>query len=165
MDEARVLRQANGAPICRPHLAAALVETGYAGSIADAFRRYLSRRTPFYVPRTGLRADEAIAVIRRAGGVPVLSHPSDLPAEAVVALVGLGLRGIEVDHPQHAPGVSERWQRLAEREGLVMTGGSDYHGRGSIHSDWSLGAVTALEGVVERLRRVQEDLQDLPRRP
>lgn len=158
VEEAAVLRAANGATICRPHIARALVEAGYAESVPDAFQRYLSRRSPFYVPRAGLTAQEAISVICRAGGVPVLSHPGRLPEEAVLALLPMGLRGIEAYHPEHSDEVAARWHALAERKGLVATGGSDYHGPRSVHPEWGLGAVRAPAEVLAGLRRAQEDL-------
>lgn len=155
-EEERVLAAANGAPICRPHIAAALVEAGHASTLGEAFHRYLGRRTPFYVPRTGLTVREAIATIRGAGGVPILSHPRSLAASTVLALVPLGLLGVEVNHPDHSPEVAARWRDLARREGLAATGGSDYHGAKSIHPEQQLGSILAPPEALDSLRRAQE---------
>lgn len=155
VEEAQVLAAADGAPICRPHIAAALVEAGYASTRVEAFQRYLRRRSPFYVPRTGLRVREAIAAIRAAGGIPILSHPSSLPTEAVLALKPLGLMGIEVNHPEHSPEVAAHWRDVARQNGLAATGGSDYHGAESVEPDRELGAFLAPAGAIEALRGAQ----------
>lgn len=155
-EEERVLAAANGAPICRPHIAAALVEAGHASTLAEAFHRYLGRRTPFHVPRTGLTVRQAIAAIRGAGGVPTLSHPGPLAVDAVLALVPLGLLGIEVNHPDHSLEVAMRWEKLAIREGLAATGGSDYHGAKSIHPEQQFGSVLAPPAALDGLWRAQK---------
>ena len=153
-----VLAAANGAPVCRPHIAAALAAAGYAATDREAFNRYLRGRSPFFVPHTGLTIPEAIAAIRAAGGVPVLGHPADLPVEAVLALKPLGLAGVEAYHPDHSPAVAAHWHQMARRHGLVATGGSDFHGADSVEPDRALGSFLAPGGAVEALRAVQERL-------
>jgi hypothetical protein len=157
--EEQVLAAANGAPVCRPHIAAALAAAGYAASHQEAFTRYLRGRSPFFVPHTGLTVREAIAAIRSAGGVPVLSHPTDLPVEAVLALRPLGLMGIEVNHPDHSPEAAARWLDVARRHGLVATGGSDYHGADSVEPDRALGSCLAPPGALEALREARDRLR------
>ena len=157
--EAQVLAAANGAPVCRPHIAGALAAAGCAPTPQEAFTRYLRGRSPFFVPHTGLTVGEAVAAIRAAGGVPVLSHPTDLPVEAVLALKPLGLAGIEVNHPDHSPEVAARWRDVAHRHGLVATGGSDFHGVDSVEPDRALGAFLAPTGALEALREARERLK------
>ena len=154
-----VLAVANGAPVCRPHIAVALAAAGYAATDHDAFNRYLRGRSPFFVPHTGLTVSEAIAAIRAAGGVPVLSHPGNLPVEAVLALTSLGLAGVEAYHPDHSLDIAAQWHRVAHRHGLVATGGSDFHGVDSVEPDRVLGAFLAPDGAVEALRAAQERLE------
>ena len=98
--------------------------------------RFLRRGRPAYVPRAGLGAREAIDLIHAAGGLASLAHPKlstgvDRPGglEAFVErLVGLGLDGLEVEHPSHTPRLRRRLRRLVRRFDLVATGGSDFHG-------------------------------------
>ena len=157
--EDQVLAAAHGSPVCRPHIAVALATAGYAASPPEAFQRYLRGRSPFFVPHSGLTVPEAVAAIRAAGGVPVLSHPTDLPVEAVLALKPLGLGGIEVHHPDHSPEVAAHWREVARRHGLVATGGSDFHGADSVEPDRLLGAFLAPQGALEALREAQERLK------
>jgi len=113
----------------RPHVAAALVEAGIVGSVQEAFARYLGRGKPAYVPRTGLTAAEAIALVRTAGGIPVLAHPvrSGVLGE-VPRLARVGLRGLEAYHTGQDPADTLAVCRAAEAHGLLLTGGSDCHG-------------------------------------
>jgi len=95
----------------------------------DAFRRYLGMDGQAFVPRPAFRPDEAIALIHAAGGVSVLAHPGPGLADAVLErLVATGLRGVEVWHPAHGASTVRRYRALAQRLGLLETGGSDYHG-------------------------------------
>lgn len=115
----------------RPHIARALLERGYAGSMEDAFRRYL---VPCNVPKSYWPMDEAIAEIHRIGGVAVLAHPTSITKDtnmlaAVIAdLILLGLDGVEVYNNMGWPLEIEFLRRLAVDRGLLITGGSDYHG-------------------------------------
>lgn len=113
----------------RPHVAAALVEAGVVGSAQEAFDRYLAQGKPAYAPRTGFTAAEAIALVREAGGVPVLAHPvrSALLGE-VPRLVALGLMGLEAYHTGHDAADTLAVCRVADAYRLLVTGGSDCHG-------------------------------------
>lgn len=112
----------------RPHVAHALVARGYAATVEDAFRRYLADGRPAYVAGPFPTVAEAIVAIRAAGGMPVWAHP---PMEAIVPrwrrYRAVGLAGIEVWRPEMPPWWAERLARWAERDGLVVTGGSDWH--------------------------------------
>ncbi len=123
-----------GAAPGRVHLARALVEKGCASSINQAFARYLKPGRPGYVAREKLTTAEAIRRIREAGGAPVLAHPGIIPADErllparVSALMEHGLMGVEVHHPRHTPRQVRALDGLARSRGLLVTGGSDYHG-------------------------------------
>ncbi len=121
--------------IGRPHIARLLVERGHAASIDDAFDRYLGKGRPAFADKYRISCEEAIRMIRTAGGITVLAHPGllTLPegveiAEIVASLVDQGLQGIETEYPDHRPDQREQYRDLARRHGLVMTGGSDFHG-------------------------------------
>lgn len=131
VDVDEVLTLAGHGVVGRPHLAQVLVRSGHAEDVDEAFRRFLGSKGTAYVARPAFRPDEAIALIRDAGGVSVLAHPGPGLVDSVVeALAAEGLRGIEVWHPQHGPVAVRRYQALAERLSLLETGGSDFHGPG-----------------------------------
>ena len=118
--------------LSRAHFARALVASGVVADVAEAFDRFLSHGRPAYVPAPSLPAKEVVEVVHRLGVVVVLAHPGRLaPAErerVVAAALDAGADGLETWHPQHDPADRRRWLALAERRGLLVTGGSDYHG-------------------------------------
>lgn len=133
-----VRAQAGEGSLGRPHLARALVEAGVAASEQSAFERFLTPGCPTYVPREGLSPFEAIALIRRAGGVSSLAHPKNVPltapagpddaASLIERLVEAGLDALEVVHPSQPPMLRDYYAGMAEYYGLLSTGGSDDHG-------------------------------------
>lgn len=124
-----VIARSRDGNVGRPHLARALVERGIVVSTDEAFDRYLGTDKPAYVPRPDVSVEQAIQVIRKAGGIASLAHPGiHNRDEAIPDLVAAGLRAIEVYHPKHAFGRAARYRRLARRFGLLTTGGSDFHG-------------------------------------
>lgn len=118
----------DGASLGRPHVGKALVRLGIATDIEHAFRGFLKRGTPGYVPSTHITPHEAIEVIRASGGVPVLAHPGRLRDYDIIdELVEHGLQGLEVFYPSHEPMQTQYFRDKAKRYGLVMTAGSDFH--------------------------------------
>ncbi|HET7344191.1 MAG TPA: PHP domain-containing protein [Methylomirabilota bacterium] len=113
----------------RPHVARAMVDRGYVKSVREAFDRWLHAAGPANVPRHRLEPAEAVAVIRRAHGVPVLAHPGLAQRDELIPeLVQAGLAGVETYYPEHSAGQIEAYRQLCRRYDLVATGGSDYHG-------------------------------------
>jgi predicted metal-dependent phosphoesterase TrpH len=145
-----VERAAGRGTLGRPHVAAALLEAGVVGSVQEAFERYLGKGRPAYVPRTGFTAAAAIALIRGAGGIPVLAHPvrSGILGE-VPRLVRQGLQGLEAYHPAQDAADTLAVCRSAEEHDLLLTGGSDWHG--DVHGAPSPGGVRLPWEHVERL--------------
>ena len=131
-----VVARAAGAPMGRPHLADELVALGHFNSRAEAFAVALHPAGPYWVRQDVLDPAEAVALIRGAGGVPVLAHPRatrrtrPVPDEVIEEMVGAGLFGLERDHRDQESGDRAEVERLATQFGLAMTGGSDYHGTG-----------------------------------
>jgi predicted metal-dependent phosphoesterase TrpH len=117
-----------GASLGRPHVGKALIRLGIAPDIETAFRSFLRRGTPGYVPSTHITPEQAIEVILASGGVPVLAHPGRLKDYSIVErLVEHGLQGLEVFYPTHEPMQIQYFRDQARRFNLVMTGGSDFH--------------------------------------
>ena len=118
----------------RPHVAAVLVRAGAAASVPDAFDRWLAEGRPAYVPKARVRPDEIAARARASGGVAVLAHPHSLGldppdlASAVAELAEAGLSGVEAHYGAYSADDRRSLAQLAARQGLVATGGSDYHG-------------------------------------
>jgi 3',5'-nucleoside bisphosphate phosphatase len=131
-----------GGQVGRAHIAQALVNRGHVPSAREAFTRYLGRGRPGYVDRPRLPPEEVIGVIRQAGGLAALAHPSTLVLDhpgdlsAVVArLKAMGLEGMEVLSPYHTREMTRVYEEIARSQGLLCTGGSDFHGGLSDHGD------------------------------
>lgn len=144
----RVDALAAGGSVGRPHVARAMVEAGAVETVREAFDQYLHNGGPAYVARQRLSPEEAIALIHRAGGAAVLAHPGLLAnwRAMIERLIPAGLDGVEVAHPKNSADVRLELRGLAARYGLIMTGGSDFHGRAV--SDAMLGSITPPDGAV-----------------
>jgi len=122
--------------IGRPHIARVMLQRGYVTSIDDAFDRYLAHGRPAYVDKPRISCQRAVDIIRGAGGIAVLAHPFLLnlsdPADMeklVVELKRMGFEGIEVYYPEHPPAATALYEELARKHDLLMTGGTDFHGK------------------------------------
>jgi predicted metal-dependent phosphoesterase TrpH len=130
----RVRAIAGDATIVRPHIAQAMVEAGVVATEKEAFERYIGDGGPAHVAKHALDPVNAVALIVGAGGVCALAHPgmwgdqSSVPLELIERMAAAGMRGLEVDHPDHPPEMRERYRTLAGELGLIATGGSDCHG-------------------------------------
>ncbi len=129
MDPELVFKIANCRAPGRPHVARALVQEGFCENLDEAFRRWLKKDRPAWVPKFRITAPDAIKLIHDAGGLAVLAHPGLNHADEVIpALVTAGLDGIECFHSRHSTPTSMHYLQIADRHGLVATGGSDCHG-------------------------------------
>lgn len=156
VDFARVRELAGAAPIGRPHIARAVVETGAAGDLQEVFDTWLADGGPANVPKYAVDPVTAVGLIVAAGGVAVVAHPGlygrgdhGLTTETIEAMVAAGMVGIEADHPDHSDEDRRRYRDLARAHDLVVTAGSDYHGERKANR---LGQATSSREVVERLR-------------
>ena len=132
---AQVEAISRGGQMGRPHIARALLEAGYVQDLQEAFDQYLGWRRAAYVSKFRFPQEEAIAMIRDVQGVPVLAHPFTLGLGSAFALrnllielKNLGLAGLEVYYSEHTPEQEALYLKLARELGLLVTGGSDYHG-------------------------------------
>ncbi len=120
--------------IGRPHFAKLLVEKGVVRNFEEAFERFLKKGAPAYVPKALLNPEEGIRHILKSGGIPVLAHPITLKLNGkalssyLESLKEMGIKGIEVYYSEHNKAFTEFLLHEAERLGLLITGGSDFHG-------------------------------------
>ena len=138
MEEARA--EAHGNPVlCRAHFAQIMVRKGYAESVKDAFARYLSVGCYAYSNRQALTGPEAVSLIREAGGIAVAAHlhlikkPDEELRQYLKALIPYGLDGVEGYYTDYTPDMEQRYQAMAKELGLVISGGTDYHGANKPH--------------------------------
>ena len=137
-----------------------MVKRGYVKSVREAFDKWLRAGGPANVPRRRLTPVEAVAVIRKAGGVPVLAHPGLADRDAMIPeLVAAGLAGIETYYPEHSVAQITAYRQLCERLHLVATGGSDYHGSHTGRAS-TLGSPPIPLEVWENLKRKAQELRD-----
>jgi predicted metal-dependent phosphoesterase TrpH len=140
----------------RPHLAMALMRAGVVSSVDEAFARFLNDRGRYYLPSSRTPIFESIEMIDRAGGVTVLAHAfaahlgPTVTAEVIKELAGVGLGGVEVDHPDHDEEARKRLRDLADEIGLITTGSSDYHGTNKVIR---LGQETTAPEMLDEIAR------------
>jgi len=121
---------AGGGAIGRPHIAQAMLEKGYITSLREAFDKYIGRGAPAYVEREKVTPVEAVELVLRANGLPVLAHPltSDDPETMVIELKAAGLVGLEAYYNGYTIDTIGQLLSLANKYSLIATGGSDFHG-------------------------------------
>jgi 3',5'-nucleoside bisphosphate phosphatase len=125
----------------RPHFAQLLLEKGYVSSLQQAFDEYLDESAKGYVTRREPTFAEAAGHIRGAGGIASLAHPVRIREDVTAILPDLcaaGLNAIEAYHSDHSPAETELYLQLAAQHGLLVTGGSDFHG--AVKPEIRLGA-------------------------
>ena len=120
--------------VTRAHFAQYMLEKGFISSIDEAFRKLIGDDCPFFVPREKISPQDGVSFLLEYGAVPVLAHPlqykmsDDQLCELLTSLCGYGLSGIEVYYSGYKPADTAYLSRLAERFGLLPSGGSDFHG-------------------------------------
>jgi predicted metal-dependent phosphoesterase TrpH len=156
LSTAEVMEYVGRSPsIGRPHIADAMVARGYVENRDEAFRDWLRDGGPAYVDRYAVPLERAVEIVTAAGGAAVVAHPwgrggqGTLTADVLDRLTGLGLVGIEVDHPDHDAATRSELRRIAAELGLLATGASDHHGLGKTNND--LGCETTSLEVFEAL--------------
>jgi hypothetical protein len=126
----RVQEIVGSGSIGRPHIAQAMLEKGYIASFKEAFNNYIGWGGLAYVERDKMPPAEAVKLILRVNGLPVLAHPFTIndPEAIVIELKASGLLGIEAYYDGYTAEESKKLVNLAKRYGLIATGGSDFHG-------------------------------------
>ena len=155
-----VKESCTGDVISRAHIAKALVSKGFVGSYTEAFDRYLGDNKCAYVPRETLNYEESMELITKAGGVPVLAHPllykmSDTNLEnMMVKLRQKGLKAVEVYYSTHSNSDTQHIMAMANRVGLIYSGGSDLHGatKPKIDMGTGMGKLAVPYEILEKIR-------------
>jgi len=144
---------AKGELIARPHIARVLVNSNYAATIKEAFVEYIGRGRPGYVPRYKFLPDEAIELIKNAGGIAVLAHPGLIrDKNKVITIINSGIEGLEVFYPEHSPEQIDELLELVRHHRLLITGGSDYHGPDSTESRSNMGSAGVSKQLVDQIK-------------
>lgn len=130
-----VKKEAGSDQIGRPNIAKVLIKKGYVDGIKEAFNKYLAKGRPCYVNKQRLDLDTAIKTIKTAGGIPVLAHPVQLKLGSDSDYTNFfkkvkkaGIVGVEAFSSHHNEKENQTYKRLAEELGMLITGGSDFHG-------------------------------------
>lgn len=155
-----VKESCTGDVISRAHIAKALVSKGFVGSYTEAFDRYLGDNKCAYVSRETLNYEESMELITKAGGVPVLAHPllykmSDTNLEnMMVKLRQKGLKAVEVYYSTHSNSDTQHIMAMANRVGLIYSGGSDFHGatKPKIDMGTGMGKLAVPYEILEKIR-------------
>jgi predicted metal-dependent phosphoesterase TrpH len=130
IEMSRVMAKAGNGALGRPHIAEALIEAGYATDHAQVFAKYIGEGCPAYVDKYKMQPSQAVASIHAAGGLAFVAHPGYYMEDydAFLRLLDEGFDGVEAFHPYHIPPVTTRLLGLARDRGLLISGGSDFHG-------------------------------------
>lgn len=145
IDLEEVLNVSGGEAVGRPHIASVLLRKGYVGSMSEAFELYLGAGGKAYAQREKVEPKEGIELILKAGGVPVLAHPKYLNLnnkkldKLLVKLIEYGLAGMEVYYSTNTIYESGEYARLAIKHGLLITGGTDFHGKNKPEIEIGIG--------------------------
>ncbi|MDO8536514.1 MAG: PHP domain-containing protein [Candidatus Omnitrophota bacterium] len=149
----------NKGSVGRLHVAKAMLSSGAIKNLREAFVKYIGFAKPCYVPYTKLSPKETMEFILKAGGVPVIAHPGLIGNDDCIGeFIDNGLRGLEVYHTDHKPHAVKRYEEMAKRFGLLMTGGSDCHGLGK--GRILMGTVRVPYELVEKLKEESKKIKD-----
>lgn len=147
----------------RAHFARYLKDHGYVKEMKEAFSRYIGDNCPYFVPREKVSPAQAVRLIRSTGGIPILAHPLlyRLTEEGLLTLIeelkNAGLLGIEALYSTHTPEEESFVLRLARKQGLLISGGSDFHGsnKPSIALGTGRGNLRIPYELLEKLREAR----------
>jgi len=160
-----ILKEAGSGQVGRPHFAKVLLNKGYVKTNKEAFNKYLKKGAPGYEDKFRFQPEDAISHILNAGGIPVLAHPATLKCKTdeeiesqVKKLLDYGLKGIEVYYSDHKPAQIELYTKLADRYGLLITGGSDFHGKKikGIELGTGKGKLNVPYALLEKMKESQQ---------
>ena len=154
-----VFKLAGRGTVGRLHLAQAMLKTGKVKSFKEAFNKYIGFAKSCYAPHEKFSSQEAMELLLKAGGVPVMAHPGIINKdEYIPELFKYGLKGIEVYHTDHNASTVKHYEELVGQYGLIATGGSDCHGMGKGKA--LIGTVRVPYELVEKLKAASEKIRN-----
>ena len=154
IEEVRKKLRREGANVGRPHIAEVMIDKGVVQTMEEAFREYLGKNGKAYVNPIRISPEEGIEIIKAAGGIPILAHPGLYgDDEMVERLIRYGVKGIEAFHPDHNDEEEQKYQQMAERYGILVTAGSDFHGsRKGVMFHAPIGTKTVSYEIVKTMK-------------
>lgn len=153
----KIIESAKYGTVGRMHIARYLIEKKYASCMHEVFRKYLGDSAPGYISVFRLTPRQAIRLIKNAGGVAVLAHPYTISNQGLVTkIINDGIDGLEVYYPERDGSQQEHYKTIAEKHGLLLTGGSDFHGELKKHI--SIGIVKIPYILVEKLKAARANM-------
>jgi predicted metal-dependent phosphoesterase TrpH len=157
LDAEKVFNLSKQGSVGRLHIARAMARAGVVGSVFEAFQKYIGDKGPAYVLGFKITPQEAVSLIKKAGGIPVLAHPYSLKNDELIAtFVEYGIMGLEVYYPEHSQAMINFYRDLAKRYNLLITGGSDCHGEAK--PEIKIGSLKIPYELVEKLKIAREML-------
>lgn len=155
-----LLREFPNSVITRAHYAKYMMKQGYIKSISEAFEQYVGDHCPYYVPREKVKPEQAIKLILKAGGVPIMAHPilyrmSEPKLDALTAqLKDCGLMGIEAIYSTYNAREERQIRALSAKYDLLISGGSDFHGsnKPGIDLGSGLGKLYVHDEVLKKIK-------------
>ncbi|WP_242979067.1 PHP domain-containing protein [Rhodohalobacter mucosus] len=155
LDEVRA-ESGTGSP-GRPHAASVLISKGYVASVAEAFIRYLSSEKLKGIRTDYATVEEVVKIVKEAHGVLSLAHPGPLYSQKEInTLLEFGIDGIECIHPSHNFNLQRSFTKMAESRHLLITGGSDFHGKRKSEYDPYFGIVTLGDKHLASMKRLAQ---------
>lgn len=137
--------------IGKGHITQAMVDCGMATDLMDAYKKFVCKESPFYVRRESASPEEAIRAINSAGGFASIAHPGKSPdmLDYILSLKACGLRGVEAFHRMHSVNLVRQYIRFANRNALIVTGGSDCHGPYKEYSS-TAGSISMPKDIIKK---------------
>lgn len=155
IDFEEVIKIAGPGALGRLHIARALQKRRLVSDVREAFEKFIGEHCPAYVPKNFLTVPEAVSMIEKVNGIPVLAHPYTLgDDDLIMEFVSQGIRGIEAWHRDQGTDLVKRYERMAQEMGLFVVGGSDCHGMTS--GRMLMGTLDVPHSVLDNLCKVHE---------
>lgn len=154
LDPETIFNLSKQGTVGRLHIARAMVAEGKVNSVFEAFQKYIGDKCPAYVLGFKFSPDEAIKLIKDAGGISVLAHPYSLNNDDfIIKFIDYGLMGLEVYYPEHSQSMINFYKNLATKHNLLITGGSDCHGKAK--PEIKIGSIKIPYDLVEKMKEAK----------
>lgn len=144
------------AAIGRAHIARKIIELGYAETNFQVFDKFIGNNSVAFVPKPHFTINETVELIKNSGGVSFLAHPGRNIEDTILdTILKSGIDGVEVKHPSHKKYVEKFYRNLAGMKGLLISGGSDFHGA-NLNDENNLGKFGITEHQLNKIKKLAE---------